>query len=172
MAKIKELVTHWDDKPGESFLVEREEQFYTPAAQGGRGIRKIQPFKEYFPPGFVTGKDVSGKPPEGGKLPSIAKPPMVYENEDVRIEVANLDGPQHVCHRGCDNDELWFQVDGTSVNHTEMGTVELGPMEMALVPAGVAHRIIGSPNFKRLIIYTKKPLRLVSPAGQAQAGKK
>jgi len=156
MAKIKELVTHWEDKPGESFWLEREEEYYGPPAQGGRGIKKIQPFKEYLPPGFVTGKGPA------------AKPPVVYENEDVRIEVANIDGPQHMYHRGCDNDELWFQVDGTSVNHTEMGKVELGPMEMTLVPAGVAHRIFGSPNFKRLVIYTKKPLRLVPPPGPGE----
>jgi mannose-6-phosphate isomerase-like protein (cupin superfamily) len=149
MGKVREYINWFDTGVGERFEVTRDEELLETQAQGGRGIVKVSPFEDYL------------HRPHTAEHPG--KPPTVFENEDLRIEVINLDGPQGAWHRGCDQDELVIQVAGAGFVITEQGTVEVFPGDMALVPRGVSHTNNSRDGEKRVIIYTRKPLRLVEP---------
>jgi len=110
--------------------------------EGGRGLKKIRAF-DYFT--GMTGK--------GG-----AKAPVLYHSREFRIDVYNLEGQQRGFHRGCDEDEIWFQFRGHAVNDTEWGIVELDPGEMSFIPRGISHRINGGAGFLRMVFYSRKPV--------------
>jgi mannose-6-phosphate isomerase-like protein (cupin superfamily) len=149
VGKVREFINWFDTGPGEYFEVMRDEDLLETQAQGGRGVVKVSPFEDYL------------HHPHTADRPG--KPPTVFENEDLRIEVINLDGPQGAWHRGCDQDELVIQVAGAGFVITEQGTVEVLPGDMALVPRGVSHTNNSRDGEKRVIIYTRKPLRLAPP---------
>lgn len=141
MAKLRELVTFWDSAPGEKFFVEREIDLMEAKAQGGRRIEVVN----------VYDYDIEQEPPI-----------LLYENEDVRIEYIRQKGNQSIgWHRGCDQDEASFQVNGKRILHTETGTVELKAGDFTVIPRGVSHDNEGRPVGEHVIIYTRKPLRRV-----------
>ena len=143
MGKIRELVTFWDNAPGECFFVEREIDLMDGKALGGRRMEVVN----------VYDYDVEQEPPL-----------LIYENEDVRIEYIRQKGPQSIgWHRGCDQDECSFQVNGKRILRTEVGTVELKPGDCTVIPRGVAHDNEGDPVGEHIIIYTRKPLRRAVP---------
>ena len=75
--------------------------------------------------------------------------------KEFRIDVYNLEEEQRGFHRGCDEDEIWFQFRGHSLNHTEWGAMELDAGQTAMIPRGIAHRITGSPGFLRMVFYSR-----------------
>jgi hypothetical protein len=93
-----------------------------------------------------------------GVAGGAGKGPMQYEGEDFRTDTYNTEGTQFAFHRGADDDELWFQFRGHSVNETEWGVHELGPLEMGYVPRGIAHRITGGEGFLRFVLYFRNPM--------------
>jgi homogentisate 1,2-dioxygenase len=111
---------------------------------GSRPVKKIRAF-DYFT--GMTGK--------GG-----AKAPVLYTGKEFRIDVYNLEEEQRGFHRGCDEDEIWFQFRGHSLNHTEWGALELDAGQTAMIPRGIAHRITGSPGFLRMVFYSRGVVRL------------
>lgn len=140
---VRELVTWWDSAPGETFFVERDLDLMEAKAEGGRRIEVVN----------VYDYDVEQEPPI-----------LLYENEDVRIEYIRQKGHQGIgWHRGCDQDEASFQVNGRRILYTETGTVELKPGDFTIIPRGVSHDNAGDPVGEHLLIYTRRPLRRVVP---------
>jgi mannose-6-phosphate isomerase-like protein (cupin superfamily) len=135
---VLEHITFWD--PQSDVWIERDAGALIGAVTGGsRPVKKIRGF-DYFT--GMTGK--------GG-----AKAPVLYTGKEFRIDVYNLEEEQRGFHRGCDEDEIWFQFRGHSLNHTEWGALELDAGQTAMIPRGIAHRITGSPGFLRMVFYSR-----------------
>ena len=136
--RILEHITFWD--PQSDVWIERD-----PAALIGTVTSGSRPFKKIRGFDYFTG--MTGK---GG-----AKAPVLYTGKEFRIDVYNLEDEQRGFHRGCDEDEIWFQFRGHSLNHTEWGAMELDAGQTAMIPRGIAHRITGSPGFLRMVFYSR-----------------
>jgi len=136
--RILEHITFWD--PQSDVWIERD-----PAALIGTVTDGSRPFKKIRGFDYFTG--MTGK---GG-----AKAPVLYTGKEFRIDVYNLEEEQRGFHRGCDEDEIWFQFRGHSLNHTEWGAMELDAGQTAMIPRGIAHRITGSPGFLRMVFYSR-----------------
>lgn len=133
-----EHISFWD--PQSDVWIERDPTALIGTVTGGaRPVKKIAAF-DYFT--GMTGK--------GG-----ARAPVLYNGKEFRIDVYNLEEEQRGFHRGCDEDEIWFQFRGHSLNHTEWGAMELDAGQTAMVPRGIAHRITGSPGFLRMVLYSR-----------------
>ena len=133
-----EHITFWD--PQSDVWIERDAAaLIGTVTEGCRPVKKIRGF-DYFT--GMTGK--------GG-----AKAPVLYNGKEFRIDVYNLEEEQRGFHRGCDEDEIWFQFRGHSLNHTEWGAMELDAGQTAMIPRGIAHRITGSPGFLRMVFYSR-----------------
>lgn len=135
---VLEHITFWD--PQSDVWIERD-----PAALIGTVTDGSRPFKKVRGFDYFTG--MTGK---GG-----AKAPILYNGKEFRIDVYNLEEEQRGFHRGCDEDEIWFQFRGHSLNHTEWGAMELDAGQTAMIPRGIAHRITGSPGFLRMVFYSR-----------------
>jgi homogentisate 1,2-dioxygenase len=136
---ILEHTTFWD--PQSDVWIERDPaQLINCITEAPRPVKKIRAF-DYFT--GMTGK--------GG-----AKAPVLYNGKEFRIDCYNLEGEQRGFHRGCDEDEIWFQFRGHSLNHTEWGAVELEPGQTSIIPRGVAHRITGGEGFLRMVFYSRQ----------------
>lgn len=136
---VLEHISFWD--PQSDLWVERDVAALIGCKrEGGRIVRKLSAFN------YFTG--MTGK---GG-----ARAPVLYNGKEFRVDVYNLEEEQNGFHRGCDEDEIWFQFRGHSLNHTEWGALELDPGQMSYIPRGVAHRITGSPGFLRMVLYSRK----------------
>jgi mannose-6-phosphate isomerase-like protein (cupin superfamily) len=133
-----EHITFWDLQS--DVWIERDAAaLIGTVTEGCRPVKKIRGF-DYFT--GMTGK--------GG-----AKAPVLYNGKEFRIDVYNLEEEQRGFHRGCDEDEIWFQFRGHSLNHTEWGALELDAGQTAMIPRGIAHRITGSPGFLRMVFYSR-----------------
>jgi mannose-6-phosphate isomerase-like protein (cupin superfamily) len=136
---VLEHVSFWD--PQSDLWVERDVAALIGCKrEGGRIVRKLSAFN-YF----------TGMTGRGG-----ARAPILYNGKEFRVDVYNLEEEQNGFHRGCDEDEIWFQFRGHSLNHTEWGALELDAGQMSYIPRGVAHRITGSPGFLRIVLYSRK----------------
>ena len=112
-----EHITFWD--PQSDVWIERDPAALIGAVmEGSRPVKKIRAF-DYFT--GMTGK--------GG-----AKAPVLYTGKEFRIDVYNLEEEQRGFHRGCDEDEIWFQFRGHSLNHTEWGALKLDSGQTAMIP--------------------------------------
>ena len=138
-APVLEHISFWD--PQSDLWVERDVTALIGCKRdGGRIVRKLSAFN-YF----------TGMTGRGG-----ARAPILYNGKEFRVDVYNLEEEQNGFHRGCDEDEIWFQFRGHSLNHTEWGAMELDAGQMSYIPRGVAHRITGSPGFLRMVLYSRK----------------
>ena len=138
-APVLEHISFWD--PQSDLWVERDVAALIGCKrEGGRVVKKLSAFN------YFTG--MTGK---GG-----ARAPILYNGKEFRVDVYNLEEEQNGFHRGCDEDEIWFQFRGHSLNHTEWGALDLDPGQMTYIPRGVAHRITGSPGFLRMVLYSRK----------------
>ena len=136
---VLEHIGFWD--PQSDLWVERDVAALIGCkGEGGRPVRKLSAFN-YF----------TGMTGQGG-----ARAPILYNGKEFRVDVYNLEQEQNGFHRGCDEDEIWFQFRGHSLNHTEWGAMELDAGQMSYIPRGVAHRITGSPGFLRMVLYSRK----------------
>jgi mannose-6-phosphate isomerase-like protein (cupin superfamily) len=137
-ATALEHISFWD--PQSDLWVERDVGALIGCKrEGGREPRKLSAFN-YF----------TGMTGQGG-----ARAPVLYNANEFRVDVYNLEQEQNGFHRGCDEDEIWFQFRGHSLNHTEWGAMELDAGQMSYIPRGVAHRITGSPGFLRMVMYSR-----------------
>jgi mannose-6-phosphate isomerase-like protein (cupin superfamily) len=133
-----EHITFWD-RQSDVWIERNPAALIGTVTDGSRPFKKIRGF-DYFT--GMTGK--------GG-----AKAPVLYTGREFRIDVYNLEEEQRGFHRGCDEDEIWFQFRGHSLNHTEWGAMELDAGQTAMIPRGIAHRITGSPGFLRMVFYSR-----------------
>jgi mannose-6-phosphate isomerase-like protein (cupin superfamily) len=138
-APVLEHISFWDSQS--DLWVERDVTALIGCKRdGGRIVRKLSAFN-YF----------TGMTGRGG-----VRAPVLYNGNEFRVDVYNLEEEQNGFHRGCDEDEIWFQFRGHSLNHTEWGAMELDAGQMSYIPRGVAHRITGSPGFLRMVLYSRK----------------
>ena len=87
------------------------------------------------------------------------RPLVVAELNGQEVKVARLEGP-FVWHRH-DVDELFWVVRGRLRIELRDGAVELGPGELAVVPAGVEHRPVAEAEVEVV---------LFEPAGVVNTG--
>lgn len=84
----------------------------------------------------------------------------LVENADILIETTHRSDAQRIYHRGFGQDEVAFQLSGRRATRTDQGEFTLETGDFLLIPPGTAHRNIGDLATLRMILYTKKPLRL------------
>jgi hypothetical protein len=75
-------------------------------------------------------------------------------NEHFLIECFNSIGAQFAFHRGNRNDEAQMQFQGTAENISEFGSGQMGSGDLYVVRRGIAHRVIGSPKYRRMVFYS------------------
>jgi len=146
--KVLESVHTWDDEPGEETLIERDYDRLVGAMTKGRKIHKIRLFDIFTE---ITGRKGPG--------------PTSMRNEHFLIECFNSTGAQFAFHRGNRNDEAQMQFQGTAENISEFGSGEMGSGDLYVVRRGIAHRVIGSPKYRRMVFYSDDRWKLhVDPA--------
>lgn len=136
--KVEERIRTWDDEPGDLTVIERNHATLVDASTEGRVVRKVRLFDVFD---RVTGRKGPG--------------PVVLRNDSFLIECYNTDGAQFAFHRGNRNDEFQLQFQGTADNISEFGADLMKPGDLTIVPRGIAHNVIGSPTFRRIVLYSK-----------------
>jgi quercetin dioxygenase-like cupin family protein len=138
---VIEKMYHWED--GEVDELARPAEGMVGTAVSGRGMQQIRVFD------FFDSRTGVGGPG-----------PTFYASPAFHAEAYNTEGDMLAFHRGLDSDESWWQFSGGSTNESEYGVFPLSPGEVNHAPPGIAHRVIGTPEFLRLVLYSKRPLRL------------
>ena len=100
---------------------------------------------------------VLDKVQEGG---SGGKHFELVENADLMIETTHRWDAQRIYHRGFGQDEVAFQLSGQRATLTSQGEYMLDTGDFLLIPPGTSHRNIGNMATIRIILYTRKPVRL------------
>lgn len=152
--KIREHLTHWDDRPGEDYLFVRTYDYLYGKAEMGRRPIKVRPY-DYF----TTPADSSDKGP------AAVRTALLWDSPTFRQRVYANPGRQPATHRGYDEDEFWFQFSGTNVQETEHGAYPMEPGQTSMAEAGISHTGTSHPGAHRLTTYTPKPLRMVVEPG-------
>lgn len=142
-AKVMESVHTWDDEPGEETLIARDRNRLIGSMTKGRQIKKVRLFDVFT---ALTG---TGNPP-----------PRVMDNDDFVIECFNSVGPQRAFHRGNRADETQIQFQGTAENISEFGIAHMDSGDQYVVRRGIAHRVIGSPRYRRMVFYSAQRWKL------------
>ena len=150
--RIREHMTHWDDRPGEAFLFERTYDAMVGQAETGPRPVKIRPF-DYF----TTA-------PDSPKL--MVRSATLWESPTFIQRVYANAGRQPAPHRGYDEDEFWFQFAGLVEQETDHGKYSMGCGETSMAEAGIVHTSTMRPGCLRLTAYTNKPIRMVVDPSQ------
>jgi len=149
---VTESVRTWDDEEGDLTIIQRQYDRLVNTSTDGRGLHNIRLF------------DIFEKP-TGGLGPG----PISMKNDDFLVECYNTPGEQAAFHRGNRNEEFQLQFAGTADNICEFGTAKMKPGDLFIVRRGIGHRVIGSKNFRRMVIYSKQPWKLlIDPAKAAR----
>jgi hypothetical protein len=135
---VLEAVRTWDDRPGEETLIERNYDRLIGASTEGPGIHNIRLFDLFTE---ITGRRGPG--------------PTSIRNEHFNLECFNSTGAQFAFHRGQRADEAQFQFQGTADNVSEFGIDKMDAGDLYVVKRGIAHRVIGSPNYRRMTWYSE-----------------
>lgn len=137
--KIREFMTHRE--PPEHIWMEREESAVIGTARmGQRMIPKIRPF------------DLLRSTPLSGNCARA----MVFEGASLRIATEYIAGREAQLTRAADHDVIYLQFSGRSSIESESGIVEITPGEIALVPAAISHRSVGSDECLRVRVATQE----------------
>jgi quercetin dioxygenase-like cupin family protein len=84
----------------------------------------------------------------------------LVENADIMIETTHRSDAQKIYHRGFGQDEIAFQLSGQRATRTNQGDYMLDTADFLLIPPGTPHRNIGDMATIRVILYTRKSVRL------------
>jgi mannose-6-phosphate isomerase-like protein (cupin superfamily) len=142
--RIREVIRVREHPEDDTWLWRTYESLVGCGTQRGREIKKFGLFN-YFR--GMTGKE-SGPPITPVKSPTI------------RIECFNTVGEMTAgFHRGADSEEMWIQFGGSATNESEFGQYMLGTSEMAYVPKGIAHHVIGLDGYIRCTLYARNYMR-------------
>lgn len=83
-------------------------------------------------------------------------PVFVADDGSVRVDLSKrTKEAMSFWHRNADCDELIFCFQGSIIWETELGTVELQPGEMLLIPRGIAHRSLPGTEGENIVIELK-----------------
>jgi len=137
--RVMESVHTWEDEPEEETLIERDVARLIGSAKNGRGIHKIRLFDIF--------KEMTGKRGPG---------PISMQNAGFFIECYNTVGEQFAYHRGNRNDEAQLQFQGSAENISEFGAGTLRSGEIYIQRRGIAHRVKGSPTYRRMVFYSQE----------------
>lgn len=98
----------------------------------------------------------------------------LVENADIMVETTYRADAQKIYHRGFNQDEIAFQLTGQRATRTNQGDYMLDTADFLLITPGTPHRNIGDMATVRVILYTRKPVRLADEyvARAKQAGMK
>jgi quercetin dioxygenase-like cupin family protein len=140
-------------------------------------IAQTYPVKESVIPNkqctLLKPTTVLDKVEEGG---SGGKHFELVENADIMIETTHRSDAQRIYHRGFGQDEIAFQLTGRRATRTDQGEYMLETGDFLLIPPGTSHRNVDEMTTIRIILYTRKPVRLADEfierarrAGQAAA---
>jgi quercetin dioxygenase-like cupin family protein len=124
-------------------------------------IARTYPVKESVVPNkqctLLKPTTVLDKVEEGG---SGGKHFELVENEDIMIETTHRSDAQRIYHRGFGQDEVAFQLSGQRATRTSQGEYMLETGDFLLIPPGTSHRNVGDMATIRIILYSRKPVRL------------
>ena len=134
---VMESVHTWDDQPGEETLIQRNYERLIGASTKGRSVHNYRLFDLFTE---ITGRRGPG--------------PTSIRNERFFLECFNSTGAQFAFHRGNSADEAQFQFQGTADNVSEFGIDKMDSGDMYVVRRGIAHRVIGSPTYRRMTYYS------------------
>jgi hypothetical protein len=143
-ATVLESLHTWDDQPGDETVIERRRAGLIGTSSGGRPVQKVRLFDLFTE---ITGRRGPG--------------PVSMRNDSFFVECYNTVGAQFAFHRGNGNDEFQFQFCGTADNICEFGTDKMTPGDLVLVKRGISHRVVGSKNFRRIVLYGREPWRVM-----------
>ena len=93
---------------------------------------------------------------------SFAPPREVYAHKHLRIEWQKMNSRQPFYHRNTDADEISLQVAGERTLMTELGTVELRPGDLSMIPVGVGHDNYGRRDI-HVLFYLPAPVDELTP---------
>jgi hypothetical protein len=144
-ARILEVTDFWDETL-EPIVIERDHAKLVGCVTFERGKGREPSVLRVFD--YFTGMTGKGGGPG----------PQQYESENFHTDAYNTEGQQAGFHRGMEDDEIWFQFRGQSINDTEWGVHHLNAGEMGYVPRGIAHRITGGEGFLRYVLYFRHPM--------------
>jgi hypothetical protein len=136
--RVLESVHTWEDEPGEETLIERDVDRLVGVAKSERGVHSIRLFDIF--------KEMTGKRGPG---------PISMSNPGFFIECYNTVGQQFAFHRGNRNDEAQLQFQGAAENISEFGAGTLSSGEIYIQRRGIAHRVVGKPNYRRMVFYSQ-----------------
>jgi hypothetical protein len=145
---VMESVHTWEDQPGDQTLIRRAYDRLVGATTKGRRLQKIRLFDIF--------SEISGRRGPG---------PMVLRNEHFHLEIFNSIGPQFAFHRGQRADEAQLQFIGPAENVSEFGGGIMDSGDIYVVKRGIAHRVIGSRNYRRVTWYSGDPWTIGVNAG-------
>ena len=124
-------------------------------------IAQTYPVKESVIPNkqctLLKPTTVLDKVAEGG---SGGKHFELVENADIMIETTHRSDAQRIYHRGFGQDEIAFQLSERRATRTDQGEYMLETGDFLLIPPGTSHRNVGDMATIRIILYTRKSVRL------------
>ena len=141
--KVVESLHTWDDQPGDETLIERAYENLIDVSTDGRPVQKIRLFDVF--------KEITGRRGPG---------PVPMKNDRFIVECYNTTGEQAGFHRGNRNEEFQFQFAGSADNICEFGVEKMVSGDLFIVRRGIAHRVVGSRDFRRIVFYSADAWRL------------
>jgi mannose-6-phosphate isomerase-like protein (cupin superfamily) len=141
--KVREFMTHRE--PDEHIWVERDEDALIGTVRAGqRPMPRIRVFDLLQNEAAVSGQSQV----------------LVWDGETLRIAAEQVKGKERGLTRAADYDIVFVQFSGSSAIESEYGAVELEPGEIALIPAGIAHRSTAKGECLRLRVMSKETVNL------------
>jgi hypothetical protein len=145
--RVTESVHTWEDQPGAETLIERDYDRLVGSIKEMSGIHKIRLFDIF--------KEMTGKRGPG---------PISFINDNFFTECYNTVGEQWAYHRANRSDEAQLQFNGSAENISEFGSDIMDSGQIYIQRRGIAHRVKGSPNYRRMVFYSREPWKvLVDP---------
>ena len=147
--RVTESVHTWEDEPGDETLIDRDydrlvNSVITNDAQKPHAVithlRLFDIFTE------MTGKRGPG--------------PISFENDYFFMECYNTVGEQWAYHRANRSEEAQLQFFGAAENISEFGTDIMDAGNLYIQRRGIAHRVKGSPHYRRMVFYSREPWKL------------
>jgi len=85
----------------------------------------------------------------------------VLVNDDVRIEMVTSRAPAEITHQRTDGwHEVHIQVEAQGTSRTAEGEFALQPSDLLVVPPGMSHESYADTPVTRLVVSTRRPLRV------------